>query len=491
MELAMLFNSYVFLGAFLPLILLGYFGLLALHRRAALCWVVLGSLVFYGYWDVRFIPLICGSIAANYLLSRIIAKNHTVWPLVIGVAVNLGVLGFFKYSLFVLDVAGIAESAPDLLRKVILPLGISFWTFQQIAYLVDVNRGRVAPAPIDAHAFSMLFFPHLIAGPILLYVNISRQYLRHSWPSGFLLRSFQVGVLIFAIGLFKKVGIADSIAPFAEPVFDRAATQTVSPSDAWIGAIAYSLQLYFDFSGYSDMAYGLARMFGFRIPVNFLSPYKAVSILDFWQRWHRSLTAFFRSYLYIPLGGNRLGLERQLGNVMLVFLLTGLWHGAGWTFIAWGVGHGLLVASAHLWRKMQPKWVGTIPSLVRLSSSRLFTLAAVLLLWVLFRADSFDAAMRIYVGMALRSAEWSSVAFPNLGMYWDIPLILTVVGLGALLLPNTFEISRMVRRWSSKRQGTSPTPVVSVAGPAIVGACLYVAVTSLAREEATFLYYNF
>ncbi|MCC0045017.1 MAG: MBOAT family protein, partial [Brucellaceae bacterium] len=285
----MLFNSYVFLGAFLPLILLGYFGLLALHRRAALCWVVLGSLVFYGYWDVRFIPLICGSIAANYLLSRIIAKNHTVWPLVIGVAVNLGVLGFFKYSLFVLDVAGIAESAPDLLRKVILPLGISFWTFQQIAYLVDVNRGRVAPAPIDAHAFSMLFFPHLIAGPILLYVNISRQYLRHSWPSGFLLRSFQVGVLIFAIGLFKKVGIADSIAPFAEPVFDRAATQTVSPSDAWIGAIAYSLQLYFDFSGYSDMAYGLARMFGFRIPVNFLSPYKAVSILDFWQRWHRSL----------------------------------------------------------------------------------------------------------------------------------------------------------------------------------------------------------
>ncbi|MDP2409681.1 MAG: MBOAT family O-acyltransferase [Pseudolabrys sp.] len=485
----MLFNSYVFLGIFLPLTLAGYYGLLSVHRRSALVWVVVASLVFYGHWDWRFLPLICGSIAFNYALSRYIARSRSILPLTISVAVNLSVLGFFKYSLFLMDVAGFASDAPQLLRNVILPLGISFWTFQQIAYLVDVHRGRVAPAPIDAHAFSMLFFPHLIAGPILLYVNISRQYLRPAWPSGFLARSFQVGTLIFAIGLFKKVAIADSLAPFAEPVFNRAATGAISPSDAWIGAIAYSLQLYFDFSGYSDMAYGLARMFGFRIPINFLSPYKAVSILDFWQRWHRSLTAFFRSYVYIPLGGNRVALPRQTGNVLFVFLLTGFWHGAGWTFIAWGAGHGVLVAAAHLWRKSPPPWMTMVPTWIRRSSSRLATLAAVLLLWVLFRAESFESAMRVYAGMAFITHAWSSVAFPDLGMYRDIPLILGVAGAGALGLPNTFEISRMVRRWAA--EGQKILNPGTLAGSALVGVCLYVAISSLARKEATFLYYNF
>lgn len=484
----MLFNSYVFLGLFLPLSLTGYYCLLLVHRRSALVWVVGASLIFYGYWDWRFLPLICSSIAFNYLLSRVIERSLSRWPLALGVAVNLAVLGFFKYALFLVEVAGLAENAPQVLRNVILPLGISFWTFQQIAYLVDVHRRRVAPAPIDAHAFSMLFFPHLIAGPILLYVNISRQYLRPAWPTGFLARSFEVGVLIFAIGLFKKVGIADSVAPFAEPVFARAATDIVSPSDAWIGAIAYSLQLYFDFSGYSDMAYGLARMFGFRIPINFLSPYKAVSILDFWQRWHRSLTDFFRSYVYIPLGGNRVRLPWQIGNVLFVFLLTGFWHGAGWTFIAWGAGHGILVAAAHLWRRMRPAWAASIPAFMRLTASRIATIFAILLLWVLFRAEGFDDAMRVYSGMAFQTHEWSSVVFPDLGIYRDIPLILGVIGAGALLLPNTFEISRMVRRMTANRRLLSPGVV---AGSALVGFSLYVAITSLAREEATFLYYNF
>ena len=485
----MLFNSYVFLGLFLPLTLTGYYCLISVHRRSAMVWVVGASLVFYGYWDWRFLPLICGSIVVNYLLSRFIASSSSRWPIALGIAVNLAVLGFFKYSLFFLEVASLAEHAPPVLRKVILPLGISFWTFQQIAYLVDVHRRRVAPAPIDAHAFSMLFFPHLIAGPILLYVNISRQYLRPAWPPGFLARSFEVGVLIFAIGLFKKVGIADSLAPFAEPVFARAATGVVSPSDAWIGAIAFSLQLYFDFSGYSDMAYGLARMFGFRIPINFLSPYKAVSILDFWQRWHRSLTDFFRSYVYIPLGGNRVRVPQQIGNVLFVFLLTGLWHGAGWTFIAWGAGHGVLVAAAHLWRRSRPVWLTHIPIVIRRSASRVATLAAVLLLWVLFKADSFDSAMRLYDGMAfLTDTSESGVAFPDLGMYRDIPLILGVVGAGALLLPNTFEISRMVRRLAANRGLLAPG---AIAGSALVGLSLYVAIASLTREEATFLYYNF
>lgn len=486
----MLFNSYAFLFAFLPAVLIGYWLLLRRGKRLAQILVTFSSLVFYGYWDWRFLPLVCGSIAFNYLLSRVIVRSATAWPLIFGIAVNLAILGFFKYALFVLDVSGLEDRAPQFLRDIVLPLGISFWTFQQIAYLVDVHARRVPPAPIDAHAFSMLFFPHLIAGPILLYANISRQYLRGAWKHGFLLRSFQVGLLIFAIGLFKKVVIADTLAQFAEPVFAGAESRDVSPADAWIGAIAYSLQLYFDFSGYSDMAYGLARMFGFRIPINFLSPYKAVSILDFWQRWHRSLTAFFRSYVYIPLGGNRRGLSRQVVNVLLVFFLTGLWHGAGWTFIAWGVGHGLLVTAAQLWRKARPRWFKRVlPALLRTSLSRIATLAAVLLLWVLFRAESFDGAMRIYAGMALETHPWVSVAFPDLGLYRDIPVILAVVGVAALTLPNTFEISRMARRWAANGKRNGLLRIVLQSG--LTGCALYLAVASLARDESTFLYYNF
>jgi hypothetical protein len=229
-------------------------------------------------------------------------------------------------------------------------------------------------------------------------------------------------------------------------------------------------------------------MFGFRIPINFLSPYKAVSILDFWQRWHRSLTDFFRSYVYIPLGGNRVRLPRQIGNVLFVFLLTGFWHGAGWTFIAWGAGHGILVAAAHLWRRMRPVWTASIPAFIRLTASRITTILAILLLWVLFRAEGFDDAMRVYSGMAFQTEEWTSVVFPDLGMYRDIPLILGVVGAGALLLPNTFEISRMVRRLVANRGPLAPGVA---AGSALVGLSLYVAIASLTREEATFLYYNF
>jgi alginate O-acetyltransferase complex protein AlgI len=493
----MLFNSYIFLAGFLPAVLLVFVAANYFSKRGALATVTLASLVFYGYWDVRFVPLICGSIAINYVIGHAIGAYRRRWILIVGVAANLLIIGFFKYSLFLFQNIAPSVPPPALLQSLILPLGISFWTFQQIAYLVDVHRRTVEPAPLDAHAFSMLFFPHLIAGPILRYAIVSRQYLRSRWPAGFLFKSFQVGVLIFAIGLFKKVVIADSLASFAEAAFKRAAVDTISPSDAWIGSISYSLQLYFDFSGYSDMAFGLARMFGIRIPVNFFSPYKARSILDFWRRWHMSLTSFFRFYVYLPLGGNRRGAGRQILNILTVFFLTGVWHGAGWTFFLWGLGHGILVAAAHSWRRfaapvlytIKSPWLRLYLTWVSPMLSRLATLLAVHCLWVLFRSPDFDSASRVFAGMLHQTHPWSSVVYPELGLYKMAPLLLAAVGLGALLLPNTFEISRYVRRLSSVASGRSWAKVA--APPFLVAFFLYFAVTSIARQQSTFLYYNF
>ncbi len=493
----MLFNSYVFLGPFLPFVLVVFYRLHRRNRRAALVAVSLASLVFYGYWDVRFLPLVCGSIAVNYVLSRGLGTYRSKSLLAVGIALNLLVLGFFKYSLFLYqNVAGTSD-VPDILQGLILPLGISFWTFQQIAYLADVASGRVRPAPLDAHAFSMLFFPHLIAGPILLYRNISHQYLRRTVPSEYLVRSLQVGICIFAIGLFKKVCIADSMAPFAESVFDHAEGRSVSPRDAWIGTLSYSLQLYYDFSGYSDMAYGLARMFGFRVPMNFLSPYKAESILDFWARWHRSLTNFFRTYLYIPLGGNRRGVPRQIANIFFVFLVTGFWHGAGWTFIAWGAGHGILVCIAHAWRRLMLLPSLQLPSLQRIRHAlpirllaRMSTLAAVIALWVVFRSKDFDTVQRVYDGLLFKTHPLASVALVDLDLYGVLPALLVIIWLATLALPNTFELSRLLRRVASTHV-TDTTRLRYATAAVLTGGVLYFAVTTISREAATFLYYNF
>lgn len=493
----MLFNSHIFLFGFLPLVLLAFYTVNLHGKRAALTVVTLASLIFYAYWDIRFVPLICGSIAFNYGVGHAIGKFHSRSILIFGVTINLLLIGFFKYSLFAFHNIASASTPPELLQSLILPLGISFWTFQQIAYLVDVHRRIVRPAPFDAHAFSMLFFPHLIAGPILRYAMVSRQYLRSSWPKHFLFKSFQVGILIFAIGLFKKVVIADSLASLAEPAFARVAVGPLSPSDAWIGSISYSLQLYFDFSGYSEMAYGLARMFGVRIPVNFHSPYKAASILDFWRRWHMSLTGFFRNYVYFPLGGNRRGASRQTANILIVFFLTGVWHGAGWTFFVWGAGHGILVAIAHYWhRDISPRlrgndspWLKFYLAEVSPLLSRFATLFAIFCLWVVFRSTDFSSAWTMFSGMLFRTDSWASLIFPELGLYKVIPILLAATGLIALFGPNTFQISGRVRQLivHSSRHSFTKTAMPA----ALVASLLYFSIASLSQKQAAFLYYNF
>ena len=496
----MLFNSYIFIFAFLPATLFGCWALSRISRRAALGYVAAASLVFYGYWEPKYLALLVPSLLVNFVLGRLIARTRRKFWLIAGVAGNLAVIGWFKYSLFLYLTASGGATPPDFLRGIVLPLGISFITFQKIAYLVDVWRGHHDADKFDRFAFFVLFFPQLIAGPIVLYRYMEPQILR--WPPSdrYLRGSLQLGLLFFALGLFKKVVLADSLAIYANDVFRFAALPSydLDPRDAWIGALAYSLQLYFDFSGYSDMAVGLARMFGFKLPMNFNSPYKASGIVDFWRRWHMTLTAFFRNYVYIPLGGNRNGLAKQLWYIMVVFFLTGLWHGAGWTFIIWGSVHGVLVVINHLWaRRFAPRvrrGVGSIPAVTRAGAvlSRALTLLAVVSLWVVFRAESWPVAEKILRAMFGISGMTYARAFPDSYQYYVAWSLLAALWTFVLVAPNSFEFARLARRWTSRPALRDPSNRRKAWIPAVVaGTALYFAVSGIGVVKSQFIYFNF
>lgn len=500
----MLFNSYPFLFIFLPAVLIGFHSLHLYSRRLALAWITISSVVFYGYWDYRYLALIIPSICINCALGYLIARHRGKAWLVAGVTANLTVIAWFKYSLFLyLTVTG-GGTPPEFLKGIILPLGISFFTFQQIAYLVNVWRGHETPARLEVHAFIVLFFPHLIAGPIVLYENIVSQVKRRPRHSWYLAASFQLGLLIFAIGLFKKVIVADSLAPFVNDIFTFAAKPDydLSLRDALIGASGYSLQLYFDFSGYSDMAIGLGRMFGFRLPMNFNSPYQSISMIDFWRRWHMTLSSFFRNYVYIPLGGNKNGLPTQMLYVMTVFFLTGLWHGAGWTFIVWGLAHGVLVVINHLWcrtsvaRELKASPSPKIAALYRFVSWGM-TMAAVAALWVIFRADSWNT-VRKFFGALLTLQLYGAHAIPDTNKYYILPPAIILLFACCWLMPNSQKISRWIRKLSAaptvqrlQGVGVLGSAASRLVYPALTGACLYLAVASISHIKSQFLYFNF
>jgi D-alanyl-lipoteichoic acid acyltransferase DltB (MBOAT superfamily) len=478
----MLFNSHAFLFVFLPAVLAAFhIGRLA-SRRVALGLVSIFSLVFYAMWDVRYLWLLVPSLVVNYLLGEILARTRSRAWLVIGVTANLAVIGWFKYSAFFYTVAT-GGAPPDFMRGIVLPLGISFITFQKVAYLVDIWRGHPKAQSFDRFAFFVLFFPQLIAGPIVLFRNIDRQIARGR-HDGFLLRaSTHFGLILLAIGLFKKVVIADSMATFADAVFRYAELPNAPLGflDAWIGAATYSLQLYFDFSGYSDMAIGMARMFGFRLPTNFNSPYQATSIIDFWRRWHITLSSFFRDYVYIPLGGNRKGLAMQAFFILVVFFLTGLWHGAGWTFVVWGSVHGVLVLTNHLWQRLTPY---RMPRMLGWA----MTLASVVVLWVVFRAPSLAIASKVLAAMIwprpLTAGAIAYLGVPKITYLWPVLIwIIAVTG------PN----SRTIAEWLRKgRFGVTPAIADRWWLPAAVtGAALYVAVSSIGHVPSKFIYFNF
>ena len=396
----MLFNSQAFVLGFLPVALAGFFAIGRMGGRIwALRWLVAVSLVFYGSWAPRFTLLLAGSMAANFLLGRHIQRQRVAgseraagaW-LAVGVAGNLAVLGWFKYALFLrqilVDTSGIDLPTLDIF----LPLAISFFTFQQILFLTDSRRRDVTPVAPLPYACFVAFFPHLIAGPIVRPGEILPQF---AAPNLAVPReaNLSAGLALFLLGLAKKLVLADSFARFADIGFAAAASgERLSLFEAWYAASAYSLQIYFDFSGYSDMAIGLARMFNVRFPLNFDSPYKALDISEFWRRWHISLSRFLRDHVYIPLGGNQRGAARLQINLMATMLLGGLWHGAAWNFVLWGGLHGLFLVTHQIFRRLG----GRLPAL----PAQALTLLAVIIAWVPFRADGLPATWAMLRGMA-------------------------------------------------------------------------------------------
>ena len=398
----MLFNSHIFIFLFLPVCLAGFFYLGRINRELSLFWLVLCSLFFYAWWNPIYVVLIIISMIVNYQIGQKIsqrAKNKRKWLLTIGVILDLGVIAYYKYTDFLIDTVNTVSDSSFHLHAIILPLGISFFTFQQIAYLVDAYRDETHEYSFLHYALFVTFFPQLIAGPIVHHKEILPQFM--SKASGrFNAQDFSVGITIFSIGLFKKVILADGIAEFSTPVFQAAESGlAITFLEAWGGSLAYTLQLYFDFSGYSDMAIGLARMFGVVLPLNFDSPYKSKNIIEFWRRWHMTLSRFLRDYLYFPLGGNKLGQVKRYRNLLITMMLGGLWHGAGWTFVLWGFLHGMYLVINHAWHKVlnQIGWSGD----GRLTSTLavLLTFLAVMVAWVFFRAESLDGALNIIHGL--------------------------------------------------------------------------------------------
>ena len=385
----MLFNSQIFIFAFLPLALLGYYAL-AGSRPLRQAWIILASLGFYAYWEIRFVPLLVTLTMANWLIAQWYGWSSRHWIPLLGIVLNLCVLALFKYADFlrgsVFGVAGVDWQPWQL----ILPLGISFFVFQKISYLMDLRRG-------DKHIYGFLdfwmfvtFFPQLIAGPLVRHNEIIPQF--HRDPRGpAMWENLGRGPILFIIGLGKKIVIADTLAHLADPAFAIVAQNGLTAADAWIGSLAFTFQLYFDFSGYSDMALGLALMFGLTLPINFNSPYRAISIREFWRCWHITLSRFLRDYVYIPLGGSRLGETRQVINVTLTMLLGGLWHGANWNCVVWGGLQGLALGVNHLWDKTgirMPRLLGW--------AMTFFFFAGTL---IIFHAPGFPAAGRFLMSL--------------------------------------------------------------------------------------------
>ncbi|MHA7872917.1 MAG: MBOAT family O-acyltransferase, partial [Hyphococcus sp.] len=392
----MLFSSLAFILGFLPLTLAAVWIAKRVGGvRAALVVLLVASLVFYAWQTPLYILLIGASIAVNYTLgNRIVATGSRLW-VTLGVVFNLCLLGWFKYAgLFSTTISDLSR-VDITIDGVVLPLAISFFTFQQIAFLADCLHAQARRYRFVDYALFVAFFPQLIAGPIVHHADLTPQF---SGPRFVRFRADDIaaGLFLFSIGLSKKVLIADGLAPIADGVFDAAADgYGVLTSEAWLGALAYSFQIYFDFSGYTDMALGLALLFGVQLPQNFNSPYKARNIADFWRRWHITLSTFLRDYLYFPLGGNRKGPLYRYRNLFIVMLLGGLWHGAAWTFVVWGGLHGAYLCVNHTWDRFMKGRV-----IFGSAGAMAITFLATLLAWVFFRAETFDAAFAILAALA-------------------------------------------------------------------------------------------
>ncbi|MFZ2266850.1 MAG: MBOAT family O-acyltransferase [Azonexus sp.] len=458
----MLFNSYGFLFLYLPVVLVGFFWLGRGASTYAAAWLAAASLLFYGFWNPAYLGLLLGSICCNYVFGLWINKaavQHAVLRkkhvLLFAIAANLALLVYYKYTNFFLESLGSLAGNTPLLTEIILPLGISFFTFTQIAFLVDTYQGKVREYDFVHYVLFVTFFPHLIAGPVIHHKEMMPQFAQRT--------TYQVhwgniasGLLLLTLGLCKKTMMADSLAPFATGVFDGVQLGIASGTlpttyEAWAGALAYTLQIYFDFSGYTDMALGVALMFNIRLPVNFNSPYQASSIIEFWRRWHMTLSRFLKDYLYIPLGGNQQGPVRRYANLSATMLLGGLWHGAGWTFVIWGGMHGFYLVLNHLWREIARKspWQLHLPGRLTAILGGALTFVAVVAAWVVFRADNLEQAtilLKAMFGIAAHPISFADVTHGKLLLITDMRghELARLIAIGLLwvwLLPNSARLS--------------------------------------------------
>jgi len=500
----MLFNSYSFIFLFLPIVFIGAFCLGRYSHRLAALWLGAASLTFYAVWDTHFVYLLLTSIifnyAAGYWIGISVASKASKRVLLAAVTFNLVLLGYFKYTNFFIDSANHFFGHNISALNIILPLGISFFTFTQIAFLVDVYRGIARETNFIHYLLFVTYFPHLIAGPVLHHKQMMPQFAN---PLTYRINTenVSVGLTIFVLGLSKKVFIADNLAEYATPIFNTAASgEVLMMLEAWVGALAYTLQLYFDFSGYSDMAIGISLMFNVRLPLNFDSPYKSTSIIDFWRRWHMTLSAFLRDYLYFPLGGNRKGTLRRYTNLIVTMLLGGLWHGAGWTYIVWGGLHGLYLMINHAWRELKARlgWSdgGKLAKLI----AGAITFLAVVVAWVFFRAENLSTAISMLSSMAGMHGVMEKFSPIRDAMKLILPCLVMV-----WYLPNINEMMKSYKSsWNDIAERNTPlsaphtlfyrvlcrklTPLIAM----VCGLLLFVTLLELGTNKASeFLYYQF
>lgn len=484
----MLFNSFTFIFLFLPLVC-GLYYLLLRYRRVVSAKVLLisASLFFYSWWSVNYLPILIFSLVFNFLVGNAIQNNllnqRAKLAFISGVFVNLLLLGYFKYADFFIDNLNTVLEHDVGKLELLLPLAISFFTFQQIAYLADCYKGQVKEYDFLNYSLFVTFFPQLIAGPIVHHKEMMPQFMQNRWNYRIKYQNISSGLFIFSMGLFKKVVIADTFAVIATNGFDNA--ETLNLVEAWVTSLSYTFQLYFDFSGYTDMAIGAALLFNIRLPDNFNSPYKALDIQDFWRRWHMTLSRFLRDYIYIPLGGSRVGNVVTYRNVIVTFFLGGIWHGAGWTFIIWGLIHGAAMVTHNLWAQ----------SGLRLNKyvAWFVTFNFINISWVFFRAKDFSSANKVlssmFSGDFILDYHWQELPALvhidglNFGpwlqnIYAENKVILYIVL--SLVLVSTMKNSNEVLRSLELRKRS-----------AIFASLLFVMSVLSMNKASEFLYFNF
>ena len=476
----MLFSSYIFVFVFLPVVIAVYYTLSLLkdgvYQRIFL---IAASLFFYGYYNVAYLCLILASMGVNYVVARILAQyaesRYKVVSFIVGVAFNVLLLGYFKYYDFFVHNINVLLGTEYALRHIVLPLGISFFTFQQVSFLVSVYKGEEPVGRLKDYCLFVTFFPQLVAGPIVLYSEMMPQFeddMRRKFNS----YSFASGVYMFSMGLFKKAVIADSLAVFADNGFGMG---EMGLAAGWLTSLSYTLQIYFDFSGYSDMAVGLGRMFNIEIPFNFMSPYMAESITDFWRRWHITLGRALSTYVYKPLGGNRKGICRTSFNLFITFFISGLWHGAAWTFVVWGALHGMFVVV----ERILSRRFALVPKLIRISVTFIITN----FLWVLFRADSFSQAIKVYTGMVnfgnLNFNQLETVVGTASGV--DFPMIIDAIRISVII------VGLLLVVFFCKNSATLLTKFVTSRRVLYTTAVMFVLSTLCLSRESVFIYFNF